>query len=724
MLHKFYHPYYIAHNSNKIKSAIYAFLLNLFFCLLLIFSTAHAQDTPQAQIEADELSFDEQNGIAYARGNIHINYAGKTLRADAISWEQNNDKLIAQGHVELTQADGTRIMAETITLENQFRDGIVSALYISLPHDTQNAWLKGKSARLSDNTRYELNDAIYSACTETCPGAGKSPLWQMRARKIIYDKPENFIYYHHPWLEFWEIPVLYIPYFAHPAPSETRKTGLLFPRFQAKEKFGFTYEQPVYINLAPNYDMRITPHFTSNEGVFLNTTWRHLTTFGRYDFDLYYHRPEDELATIDGDYATRRGITGKGKFRFGNWESVFHIETPSDDLFFSRYDINEDTVLQNRFILRRPYENGQVTAKTIRYRYILNNKTDATVDRLMPQIENKYRFRDKFANGTLTMLNRIDHSRHASGIDITHALTQFDWVWRKIDGYGFEWKIQNRSTIDGFAYDNGAQTVENTDDEEDSLLASTTTGFMASYPLINAAANKTQLLTPHIQLIISSNNEAYDDVLYSKNAINLSENSLFRLNAPIDEASRINYGIDYQLEYMNGFKSLFFIGQSYNASSREFASTTGYGEDFSNIISKMQFDYHQHSYSQSIHFDKNGRDIHQNDTALTLKNKFGALKIQYLFLSEAETTDDLPDRELKYETHINLSRHWQLRASRYDDLETNTPLRKTARLAFENCCTLIEVSYDRDYSEIDTIEPTTSYGFFIHLKTLGELGSR
>ena len=57
----------------------------------------------------------------------------------------------------------------------------------------------------------------------------KPPLWQVKAARIIHDEGEKMIYFENARLEFFGMPIAYMPYFSTPDPTVKRKTGFLMP---------------------------------------------------------------------------------------------------------------------------------------------------------------------------------------------------------------------------------------------------------------------------------------------------------------------------------------------------------------------------------------------------------------------------------------------------------------------------------------------------------------
>ena len=66
-----------------------------------------------------------------------------------------------------------------------------------------------------------------------------------------------------------------------------------------------------------------------------------------------------------------------------------------------------------------------------------------------------------------------------------------------------------------------------------------------------------------------------------------------------------------------------------------------------------------------------------------------------------------------------MSRNWRFDARLRENLETQERVRADAAFTYEDDCTLVIISFDRDYSRIQNIEPDTSVSFTFTLKTIG-----
>ena len=85
--------------------------------------------------------------------------------------------------------------------------------------------------------------------------------------------------------------------------GDARKSGFLFPSFGNSDKSGFEIGVPYYFNLAPNYDLTLTPFLLSRRGFGLGMDYRYLTERSHGKFGTDY-LPGDDLANRDRRLST------------------------------------------------------------------------------------------------------------------------------------------------------------------------------------------------------------------------------------------------------------------------------------------------------------------------------------------------------------------------------------------------------------------------------------
>ena len=127
-----------------------------------------------------------------------------------------------------------------------------------------------------------LQNGVYTACEPCKDDPKKPPLWQVKAARIIHDQGEKMIYFEDARVEFFGVPLAYVPFMSAPDPTVKRKSGVLFPITQQHDRYGFGIEIPYFFALAPNYDLTSHPDVTTRQGALLEGEWRHRLIDGSY----------------------------------------------------------------------------------------------------------------------------------------------------------------------------------------------------------------------------------------------------------------------------------------------------------------------------------------------------------------------------------------------------------------------------------------------------------
>ena len=76
-----------------------------------------------------------------------------------------------------------------------------------------------------------FENGVYTACAPCKDDPKKPPLWQVKGARIIHDQKERMLYFENAQLEFFGVPMAYLPYFSTPDPTVKRKTGFLMPSY-------------------------------------------------------------------------------------------------------------------------------------------------------------------------------------------------------------------------------------------------------------------------------------------------------------------------------------------------------------------------------------------------------------------------------------------------------------------------------------------------------------
>jgi LPS-assembly protein len=291
----------------------------------------------QMLVQASEVDYDYNNSRVSAVGNVQMFYNGTSVEADKVIYDQKTKRLHAEGNIRMTDADGKITYANIMDLSDDYRDGFVDSLRVDTADQTRMAATRADRSK-GNYTVFE--NGVYTACAPCRDDPKKPPLWQVKGARIIHDQTEKMLYFESAQLEFFGVPMAYVPFFSTPDPTVKRKTGFLMPGFTSYSAFGYGVEVPFYWAIAPDYDATFSPRFTSKQGVLLQAEFRQRLADGAYQVRAYGIDQTDPgaFAGQPGDRQFRGGIETKGQFALNDkwvwgWDGVLL----SDYYFMSDY---------------------------------------------------------------------------------------------------------------------------------------------------------------------------------------------------------------------------------------------------------------------------------------------------------------------------------------------------------------------------------------------------
>jgi LPS-assembly protein len=251
-------------------------------------------------VQATEIKYDYTNNTVSAVGNVQIYYNGATIEADEVTYNQKTKRLLAQGNVRLTEADGKITYGQLIDLTDDYRDGFVDSLRLETADDTRFA------AQRADRTQGNytvLQNGVYTACEPCANDPKKPPLWQVQAARIIHDQTEKMLYFEDARVEFFGVPLAWVPFMSAPDPTVKRKSGFLFPTVSDTTQYGLGVEVPYYWALAPNADITVSTMATTRQGELFQGEWRQRLMDGSYSIKAAGIFQQDP-----GYFAARDGV--------------------------------------------------------------------------------------------------------------------------------------------------------------------------------------------------------------------------------------------------------------------------------------------------------------------------------------------------------------------------------------------------------------------------------
>jgi len=277
-------------------------------------------------------------------GHVILRRGDQFLGTDNLEYAQDTGTYIAIGNVRYQDA-GLRILADRLQGNQSTNAHTIDNVRYQLIERRGN----GASARAEMSGHL---GHLYHSTYSTCPPSERR--WELRARQIDVNTHTGMGVARGAKFHIGQVPVLYVPWLAFPI-DERRVSGLLYPRISRSSRNGLDWMQPVYLNLAPNYDMTLSPRWMSNRGLQLGTQFRWLHPRGNGIADLEV-LPSDDLTRrerqreIDDNIRPEnRRKDDRIRFNFtsrqrltGTWQARSHLAWISDPRYVEDFSDNID----------------------------------------------------------------------------------------------------------------------------------------------------------------------------------------------------------------------------------------------------------------------------------------------------------------------------------------------------------------------------------------------
>ena len=287
-------------------------------------------DVQGVSLKADEVNRAGSN-LNTLQGNVDITWPGHRILSDNVQIDESKKSIRADAGATLFGRDivvaSDSLSAMPEIGEAQLRD---TRFYI------QGNGLRGSAKQVQVEKETIVIEAFeLTSCNP------QDATWSFASERIHLDRRNQVAVTRNLKLSIASVPVAYLPYLRFPT-TGARLSGLLLPAVSRGTDDGLKLKIPVYLNLAPNYDLTLSGSFLSKRGSSLEGEFRHMNSWMRNDVRFFYtHRDRrfaQEFGTLDhgqSDKTTseRRwnlAVEHNGSYR--NWFSEMSLRETSDEL--------------------------------------------------------------------------------------------------------------------------------------------------------------------------------------------------------------------------------------------------------------------------------------------------------------------------------------------------------------------------------------------------------
>lgn len=687
-------------------------LLALIFCLFPLLASAQGAAT----LVADNVFIPAGGQSLIAQGNVEVFFDGTRLSAQRITFDQATDRLTIEGPLFIVTSDGTILTADVASLDPQLKNGILRGARLVLDEQLQ---LAANQIDRVDGRYTQLSQVAATSC-HVCAD-GDTPLWEIRARRVVHDTEEQQLYFDDATFRVLGVPIFWLPRMRLPDPTLSRATGLLNPRLSTAGGDGVGVKLPYFIRLGDHRDLIVTPLFSTSTNT-LEAAFRQAYARGDIEIDAAVSR--DDLK--DG---TRAYLFANGIFDMGSDVVLrFDVEYTSDDAYLLEYGYSSKDRLDSEISLERVRDRDMSQASVTYFSSLRAGEASETLPPLLADLSWERRT-TPFWGGTMTFTSDMQsHYRETSALDTGRDVARI--------GYGAQWN-DSRATDLGLVADATVgfnadyYNVGDDSDTDDTFRSTIFAQTTLRYPLIRQTERATHVIEPMVQLAWSAANggaiENEDSSAVEFDQANLLAQSRFSGEDAVETGLRGAVGLTWTRVGQNGWDSTLTLGRVFrNQIDTSFSTTSGLGNTSSDWLVAGQLRTSAGFAIDSRLIVNDDYDITKTETRAGWSGDKLDLTASYIFLPADVDEDRLADvGEFAIDTAYRIDGVWSFGFDGRYDVLSGEPTSTGLQVGWQNECVTVDFSVSRRFTSSTTVEPSNDFGLEIGLSgfSAGRSGS-
>lgn len=674
----------------------------------------------------------QQDKLAKFSGDVYISKSDMRAYADEAVVNQETEILTLNGNVVIRD-NNLLMQGSTATINTTDSTGnIENAEYVL--HD---AHMRGEAAVIERESE-SIANLQQSFITHCAPD---SNAWSMKASKIVLNQETGIGTATHAVIEVKDVPIMYVPYMTYPIDGK-RRTGMLWPTIASSEE-GVDITQPIYLNIAPDWDATLSPRYIGDRGLATELEVRHLNKYSEWILSSAYI--DDKL------YDDERWVIGvdeTGRFNNNWWHRIDYTRVSDNDFF---NDLGTESLSVKRQVnVKQEAQTGfqnknwAISAKASEYQTLDENVAEPYS--LLPQIEVDFRgYSSAFSFNSLLYSQitqfEIENKARAKGTRLyAEPGINYPMVWSG----GFIIPTAKLRSVNYQLDDN--HILRNNEDSPNTTapMISIDSGMYFDRDVTLFGNEYTQSLEPRLYYLYSEFEDQTDQPIFDTADRTFSYSQLFRDsrftgNDRIDDANQISIGLTTRFTNKATGRNYFSasLGQiTYfedRLVSRNSSIDISKRSEFAGSLSWQPSQYINHSLS--VLYDESQHIVTRGSYKLTYRpnsNMIFNLGSSYrrgeevvdstgAFGEIGETADSTID-QYNVSTILPMTKNWSAIAKLNYDKTGDRALEQIAGLVYESCCWKTSVLYQEGIDLNNEIDR----GLFIEfqLKGLGGSGNR
>lgn len=318
--------------------ARFAVLACALFCCDIVHAQGQGLQLPRSSGDRSSLPVridaDRIEGVSgretTAQGNATLRKGDLSVRADLLKYREESEDVEARGNVRF-ESGGNVVSGPLL----KYRVGDATGVFekpeftfaprkprANLGQQPVSSRGQADSIQFLGEDQYRIKNGYFTSCK---PGDDS---WLIRADQLDLDMTREVGTAHGGSVIFKGVPVIAAPAFNFPL-NDQRNSGFLPPSIGTTGKSGPELSIPYYLNLAPNYDLTLTPRQMEKRGFQIAEQFRYLLPYNNGELRAE-QIPHDRVSD-----SSRRAITLVHNYnQDGRLLGGLNLNKVSDDNYF------------------------------------------------------------------------------------------------------------------------------------------------------------------------------------------------------------------------------------------------------------------------------------------------------------------------------------------------------------------------------------------------------
>ena len=697
------------------------------------------------RIEANKITYDKINNLAIVHGKGKAYFENLySIESDDIYFDNKNDLIYSNKFSKLIYNDGTNITFDKFNLNT--KNNILKVNNLELKDlqmnvfkleeaaiDIKNNDIIGKDAKLFFNKQIfgnQKNDPrlfgnslidnknetiVYKGIFTSCKyrEKDKCPPWTIKSDIVKHNKSKKIIEYKNAWLNIYDKPVIYFPYFYHPDPTVKRQSGFLMPRVNNSSFLGSSLQIPYYNVISENKDMTFSPRIFFNDKLLFQTEYRQANKNSKFNLDHSINTTNE---------SSNSHFFSNFKSERNNKSFEINLETTSNKNYLKKYDIKSPLI--DDYITLNSFSSFEVSADDYDFSTSIEVFEDLTKNNSdsYEYIYPNYNFRKLLSDD-----NKGSLYFSSSGYQKKYDTNSYDGVFINDLKFISDDLINDKGFVNNYSFtlknvnSDGTNSKNYKNNFDNKLLSSFI--YNSKYPLFKKFEKTENYFTPFLSARFSPT-ETKNIRLEDKNILfsGLFEDERIDNNDMIEGGESLTIGGNYTLKNTNNNEIFnFSAGQVYRVNENsDLPVVSSIGKKTSDLIGQLKFapsDVFNINYSFSIdnNFNKSNHNFSQ------MNFNFNTFNSSFEFLS---SNNELGDKSyISNETKINLKDNSSIAFGTNKNLDIDMTEYYNLIYEYKNDCLTAAIEYKKLFYEDTDISGDESIFFSIKIVPVGAINS-